>query len=275
MTSAALSHIRVLRAGSRVMLAAALPALGACASTTLFQSSFNSQRTFAPPAAAQLVGTMQLISGDTGWIVVEGPLAGSPTGVSLSGTGIAATETLSLSSTSVSFGNVDTGLSSTQTETVTNTGNASIQISQISISGTGFSLSGASVPVTLSPSQKLTFSVIFSPTTAGGASGSVTVTSNAAGSPATIALTGSGVAATPHTVSLSWTASTSTVSGYNVYRSTTSGGGYSKVNGGLVGGVNYTDSSVQNGITYYYVTTAVDSSGNESTYSNEASAIIP
>lgn len=73
MTSPAFSHIRVLRAGSRVMLAAALPALGACASTTLFQSSFNSQRTFAPPAAAQLVGTMQLISGDTGWIVVEGP----------------------------------------------------------------------------------------------------------------------------------------------------------------------------------------------------------
>jgi TolB protein len=42
-----------------------------------------------------------------------------------------------------------------------------------------------------------------------------------------------------------------------------------------VGGVNYTDSSVQNGTTYYYVTTAVDSSGNESTYSNEASANIP
>ena len=226
-------------------------------------STFNAQ--FQPSATGSASGSISLVSN----------AAGSPTGVSLSGTGIAATETLSLSSTSVSFGNVDTGLSSTQTETVTNTGNASIQISQISISGTGFSLSGASVPVTLSPSQKLTFSVIFSPTTAGGASGSVTVSSNAAGSPATIALTGSGVAATPHTVSLSWTASTSTVSGYNVYRSTTSGGGYSKVNGGLVGGVNYTDSTVQNGITYYYVTTAVDSSGNESTYSNEASAIIP
>jgi Abnormal spindle-like microcephaly-assoc'd, ASPM-SPD-2-Hydin/Protein of unknown function (DUF1573) len=226
-------------------------------------STFNAQ--FQPSATGSASGSISLVSN----------AAGSPTGVSLSGTGIAATETLSLSSTSVSFGNVDTGLSSTQTETVTNTGNASIQISQISISGTGFSLSGASVPVTLSPSQKLTFSVIFSPTTAGGASGNVTVSSNAAGSPATIALAGSGVAATPHTVSLSWTASTSTVSGYNVYRSTTSGGGYSKMNGGLVGGVNYTDSSVQNGITYYYVTTAVDSSGNESTYSNEASANIP
>ena len=38
---------------------------------------------------------------------------------------------------------------------------------------------------------------------------------------------------------------------------------------------NYTDSTVQNGNTYYYVTTAVDGSGNESSYSNQASAVIP
>jgi fibronectin type 3 domain-containing protein len=60
-----------------------------------------------------------------------------------------------------------------------------------------------------------------------------------------------------------------------VYRSTTSGSGYAKVNSSLVGGLNYTDSTVQNGLTYYYVTTAVDGSGAESTNSNEAQAIIP
>jgi fibronectin type 3 domain-containing protein len=60
-----------------------------------------------------------------------------------------------------------------------------------------------------------------------------------------------------------------------VYRSTTSGSNYTKVNGSLVSTVNYTDSTVQNGTTYYYVTTAVDASGNESTYSNQASAAIP
>jgi len=42
-----------------------------------------------------------------------------------------------------------------------------------------------------------------------------------------------------------------------------------------VGGLSYLDSSVQNGLTYYYVTTAVDSSGIESVYSNEVSAKIP
>jgi hypothetical protein len=78
-----------------------------------------------------------------------------------------------------------------------------------------------------------------------------------------------------HSVALSWNASTSTVSGYNVYRSTTSGGGYAKVNASLVSALSYTDSVVQNGTTYYYVTTAVDALGNESTYSNEISAVIP
>jgi carboxypeptidase family protein len=78
-----------------------------------------------------------------------------------------------------------------------------------------------------------------------------------------------------HTVALSWTASTSVVSGYNVYRSTTSGTGYVRVNPSLVGVLTYTDATVQSGTTYFYVTTAVDASGNESVYSNEASAPIP
>jgi len=47
------------------------------------------------------------------------------------------------------------------------------------------------------------------------------------------------------------------------------------MNGSLVGGVNFSDSSVQTGLTYYYVATSVDASGNESVYSNEVSAIVP
>ena len=226
-------------------------------------STFNAD--FQPGATGSVSGNISLVSN----------APGSPSVVNLTGTGVAATLTISLSTSSMSFGNVDTGLSSTLTETVTNTGNSNVQISQIAVSGTGFSLSGATTPVTLSSSQKMTFSVIFSPSAAGTDNGSVTVSSNASGSPSTITLSGTGVTAVPHTVSLTWTASTSTVSGYNVYRSTTSGSGYAKINATLVPAVNYSDPTVQNSITYYYVTTAVDSSGNESTYSNEASAVIP
>jgi hypothetical protein len=226
-------------------------------------STFNAQ--YQPAAAGAASGSIAIVSN----------AATSPNVVALTGTGVVATQILSLSTNTVSFGNVNTGTSSTQTVTVTNTGNSNVQVSQIAASGAGYSLSGVSVPVTLTPSQKLTISVIFAPTGAGSVSGSVTITSNATGSPATITLSGSGVVPTPHTVSLSWTASTSTVSGYNVYRSTTSGSGYAKLTGSLVSVVNYTDPSVVNGTTYYYVTTAVDGSGNDSTYSNEAVAVIP
>jgi hypothetical protein len=37
----------------------------------------------------------------------------------------------------------------------------------------------------------------------------------------------------------------------------------------------YTDASVQSGQTYYYVTTAVDSSSVESGYSNEVTGVVP
>jgi carboxypeptidase family protein len=79
-----------------------------------------------------------------------------------------------------------------------------------------------------------------------------------------------------HTVALSWTASTSTtVTGYNVYRSTVSGSGYVRINSTLVALLAYTDTNVQNSTTYYYVTTAVDPSGAESGFSNEATAVVP
>ena len=58
-------------------------------------------------------------------------------------------------------------------------------------------------------------------------------------------------------------------------RGTTSGGPYTKINPSLGGTLSYTDSTLQSSTTYYYVTTAVDSSGNESAYSNEVPASIP
>ena len=78
-----------------------------------------------------------------------------------------------------------------------------------------------------------------------------------------------------HSAALSWTASTSTVSGYNVYRGTVNGGPYTLLNASLVTGQGYMDTAVQSGVTYYYVTTAVDSNNVESLNSNQVTAVIP
>jgi hypothetical protein len=79
-----------------------------------------------------------------------------------------------------------------------------------------------------------------------------------------------------HSATLNWVASTSSrLVGYNVYRSTTSGGPYTKVNSTPISGTHYTDSNVQAGQTYYYVTTSVDFRGNESAYSEQVAVLIP
>ncbi|HTZ48963.1 MAG TPA: choice-of-anchor D domain-containing protein [Verrucomicrobiae bacterium] len=227
-------------------------------------SNFNVQ--FAPSSAGSAAGSVTIVSN----------APNSPATISLSGTGVTATQTLGFSTTNIAFGSVTTGSSLSRPVTVTNTGNASVAISQITASGTGFSLSSANTPVTLSAGQSTSFNVIFSPTSAGTDSGSVTVTSSANGSPAKITLSGTGASGTsPQSVTLSWAASTSTVSGYNVYRSTSSGSGYSKLNSGLVSGVSYSDTTVQSGTTYYYVVTAVNASGQESGDSNQATAVVP
>jgi hypothetical protein len=83
-------------------------------------------------------------------------------------------------------------------------------------------------------------------------------------------LTGSG-----HSATLNWTASTSSgVTGYKIYRGTVTGGPYTLLTS-LGVATNYTDTAVSSGQTYFYVVTAVDSSSNESAYSNQAQAVIP
>lgn len=219
---------------------------------------------FAPTAAGTFSGTLTLGNN-------------SPTAsvsVPLSGTGVAQVLQISASPTSLSFGSVTTGSSATQTVTLSNSGNANVTLSKDSVTGSGFSVTGLGLPLTLAASQSTSFTVAFAPTATGSVSGSVTVTSNATNSPTTITLSGTGAAAS-YTVTLNWTPSSSSYSGFNVYRSTVSGGPYTKIDTSLIPAPTYTDSNVTAGQTYYYVATEVDTSGNESAYSTPTSATIP
>jgi endonuclease I len=75
------------------------------------------------------------------------------------------------------------------------------------------------------------------------------------------------------TVNLTWSANgESDLAGYNVYRGTATGGPYTKLNGPLVSATSYSDATVTNGTTYFYIITAVDTSSNISGDSAEASA---
>lgn len=78
-----------------------------------------------------------------------------------------------------------------------------------------------------------------------------------------------------HTVTLSWIPSTSNVVGYNVYKSSTSGGPYSLLNTTPVTATAFTQNNVPTGATVFYVATAVGANNVESTYSNEARVAVP
>jgi len=183
-----------------------------------------------------------------------------------------ASGTLSASPATLSFGTVTVGSTKNLTGSVTAAGSA-VTISGAGSNSSEFTLSGLTLPLTLSAGQTANYTVTFAPQSSGTASGTLSFTSNASNGP-TEALNGTGQAASQHSVRLGWTASTSTVVGYNVYRGTVSGGPYSLVNSSDPN-VSYSDATVQAGQTYFYVVTAVDSQGTESVYSNQAQAIVP
>ena len=224
-------------------------------------STFNVE--FNPKTAGAVTGSLALSSN----------AATAASTISLSGTGVAAGLSLSVSPSSISFGNVTVGNNASRNITVTNSGNSNVSISSVKLTGSNLTLSGGSA-VTLAPSQSITLAVQFSPASAGATSGNVSIVSNATGSPAAVSISGTGVAQVQHVVGLSWNASPS-ASGYNVYRSVTSGTGYSKLNSGLDGALTYSDNTVQNSQTYFYVTTAVATDGMESAFSTEVSVNIP
>jgi hypothetical protein len=221
---------------------------------------------FDPPTAASESGNLTITSDGS-----------NPTlTVPLSGTGVAAsTGQLAVSPSPLAVGNVVVGTSGTASGSLTASG-ASVTVTAASVSNSAFSVSGLSLPATIPAGQSIPFTVTFSPQSTGSASATLSVTSNAQTTTSTDTLTATGTAAPTHTVSLSWNASTSSdISGYNVYRAPYSGscGSFSKINPNLNTTTLYTDSVVADGSSYCYATTAVNSSNEESGYSNVVSNV--
>jgi hypothetical protein len=221
---------------------------------------------FAPTATGTYTGSLSITS--------DAPNSLSPVGISGSAAAVPIL-TLGASPSSLAFGNVTVGSSSSQNATLTNTGNSTVTVFSANVSGAGFTVTSPAFPVTIPAGGSQQVGISFAPQASGGVSGSVSFVSNASNSPASVSLTGTGTVAVQHSVDLAWSASSSVVVGYKVYRGTQSGGPYTVLNSTLDASTAYTDSTVQSGQTYYYVVTAVDGSGNESAYSNQATAVVP
>jgi hypothetical protein len=225
---------------------------------------------FAPTAAGASSGALTFASNSS---------TNPTSAVALNGTGEAATTSqLSLSATTLSFGDVTVGSSTSASLTLTSTGTAAVTINSAAVTGAGFSVSGASFPLTLNPKQTVTLDVEFAPTTAGAATGQIAISSNSStNANAAVGLSGTGQAE-QHEVDLSWNAPTDSpvaVVGYHIYRATGSTSTYQLLNSSLESSAAYVDNTVQSGTTYSYEVKSVDASGTESDPSNVFSATIP
>jgi hypothetical protein len=203
----------------------------ACGTTVGAGASCNIAVEFVPTATAAYSATLEIADNATG----------SPQKVTLTGTGVASVPRVTLSATSVAFGSqpVDTA-SAAKTVTLTNSGTASLTGLQISLAGANPTdyAGGNGCPLTLVAGANCTISVEFKPAVAGALTATVDIKDNAAGSPQTITLTGTGV-------------SSSTPGSIVLYAGQVGDSGYTG-NGG---------SAIQ--ATFYYAQgTATDASGN-------------
>ena len=154
-----------------------------CGATVAANSSCNLNVTFTPTAIGSRNGTL----------TITDSAAGSPTVVSLSGTGAAPAPGLSASS--LTFGSQPLNTtSSAQSVTFSNTGNAGLAISSVVI--TGDFVQSNNCGSTLAANSSCSFYVTFTPTAIGSRNGTLTITDNAAGSPYVVTLTGTGLAPT-------------------------------------------------------------------------------
>jgi HYDIN/CFA65/VesB family protein len=231
--------------------------------------------TMAPGASAGLsvVFAPTTVGTNNATLILASNASDPSVSISLTGSGTSSNGTLTVAPSAMNFGSVTIGTTQSQSGSMTATG-GSVTLSSTSSSNAAFTLAGVNPPLTLLAGQSVPYTVTFTPTASGAASANISFFTSNSNSALEIA-SGSG-ATIQHTVNLWWNASTSSsVSGYNVYRGASPTGPFSRINPAVNTALSYSDSAVQSGTTYYYVTTAVDASGVESSYSNQVTAAVP
>ena len=202
--------------------------------------------------------------------------SGSPTPTPVpSPTPVSGSPSLSATPSSLAFGTQVLNTAMTQTVKITNAGSIAVAITQDTITGSGFTV-GVTTPINLNVGQSVNVPVVFNPGAAGTVNGSLALVSNGT-TLLSVPLSGTGLTPLAHSVDVTWAASTSTpLQGYNVYRSTVSGGPYTKLSPTLSPTtLLYTDTTPLSGKQYFYVVTALNTSGAESSASSEVAVTIP
>jgi VCBS repeat-containing protein len=174
-----------------------------CAGSVAPNANCTISVTFTPATAGTRGGALTLTDN----------ASSSPQTVTLSGTGLG--PGVGLSATSLTFPSQTVSTQSgPQTITLTNTGNAAL--TPLTIARAGSFAEKNTCPASLSAGANCTISVNFSPLGAGSQSGTITLTDNAANSPQTIPLSGTGMDFALSSTTASQTVSAGQTANYNL-----------------------------------------------------------
>src|SRR5882724_3827761 len=95
---------------------------------------------------------------------------------------------LGVSPAAVDFGTVSPGTTSSRSVTISNAGSTNINVNQWGISGSGFSVSGPTAPLTLAQGQNAVLTVTAAPQSPGNMSGNLGISSDASNPAVSVSL---------------------------------------------------------------------------------------
>jgi hypothetical protein len=157
---------------------------------------------------------------------------------------------------------------------LTNSGNRELSIERMSVAGQEFSVSGAGA-VKLNAGQSVSVGIDFGPKSIGERSENFVVTSTAGETVLDLPIRGTGAASSDTAVRLNWEESPVSVAGYMVYRAAEPSGPYTRISSAAVSSLEFVDTGLAAGHTYYYVVSSLGADDVESEYSSPIVATVP
>ena len=197
-TTSAARTVSISNTGTAALMVGTITTAGTNAGEFAATNCSNTSINPGASCTVSVTFTPSALSTRNATLTIPSNAAGSPHGVALTGNGTSIpVPAVTLNPTSLAFGNQTTGTTSAaKSVALTNSGTAPLSVNSIALTAPGFTIAH-NCPISLNAGAGCTISVAFAPSAVTPFTSAVSVVTNAAGSPHSATLTGTGTAPTP------------------------------------------------------------------------------